>query len=341
MNDELTYKSSGVDIDANATWISRIQSTLSSTHDQRVISKPGGFAGMFKLTDPKGQPFANPVLVSCADGVGSKIILGIQANQTYNLGIDLVAMNVNDLITCGATPLFFLEYIATHKLDPDALSPIIEGIADGCRQASCALLGGETAEMPDLYQADNFDLAGFCVGVVDESKIIDGSHTAPDQSIIALPSSGLHANGFSLVRKLIGTANLDLDQHHEAILKPTRIYVKAVMNLLTAFSSNTDITAMAHITGGGLHENIARVINLGCDAVLDKNSWPFPPIFNLLQSNGIAESEMYRVFNMGVGYIIIAPSNVADKVIKHLRNNNENATIIGQLVEGSGKVIIQ
>ncbi len=349
MTDDLTYKSSGVDIDANTTWVSRIQSALTSTHNEHVISKPGGFAGLFRLTDLVGQGVANPVLVSCADGVGTKVILGIETNRTHDLGIDLVAMNVNDLITGGATPLFFLDYIAAHKLSPDALAPIIEGIADGCRQSGCAILGGETAEMPDLYKTGDFDLAGFCVGIVDETRIIDGSHTAAGQSIIALPSTGVHSNGFSLVRKLISTANLDLDQHHDtlgetlaaAVLKPTRIYVRQVMSLLNAFRPNTDITAMAHITGGGLDENVARVLNTNCDALITKNSWPIPPIFDLLQSHGIAESEMYRVFNMGVGYVIITPSDIANDVVRHLHDLNENASIVGQLIPGSGKVIIQ
>ncbi len=346
MTDELTYKSSGVDIDANNAWITRIQSALKSTQDHRVISKPRGFTGLFKLTDPAGQPFSNPVLVSCADGVGTKIILGIQTGRSHSLGIDLVAMNVNDLLTGGATPLFILDYIAAHKLTPDTLAPIIEGIADGCREANCALLGGETAEMPDLYKSDGFDLAGFSVGIVDESKIIDGSKTAPGQSIIALPSSGIHSNGFSLVRKLITTANLDLDQHHDAlgetladaVLKPTRIYVKPITNLLATFTANKHITAMAHITGGGLCENIARVINPNCDAVINRNSWPIPPVFNLLQSQGIAENEMYRVFNMGVGFVIVTPEFIAGDIVRHLQDMNEDATIIGQLVRGTGKV---
>jgi phosphoribosylformylglycinamidine cyclo-ligase len=342
----LSYKDSGVDINANARWINRIQSAMNATHGPQVLSQPGAFAGLFDIS--KSTP-KNPVLVGCADGVGTKVILGVQTGQITGLGVDLVAMNVNDLITCGAKPLFFLDYLAVNTLDPDALLAIIQGVAEGCKQAACALLGGETAEMPDLYKKGDFDLAGFSVGIVDRDKIIDGTTAAPGDILLALPSSGLHANGFSLVRRVIKSARLKLDKTYDelgetltdAVMRPTRIYVKPALAAINAYKSKPAVAAMAHITGGGLEENIARAIPKNCDAMIDTQSWTPPPIFNLLQKSGVDRSEMFRVFNMGVGFTFIVKEQNLNRVTTALEEQNQSPFTLGRLKRGKRKVILK
>lgn len=345
----MTYKSAGVDISANEHWVRRIQSTLSRTQGPQVISRPGAFAGLMRLN--RGSPRSNhkrPVLVGCADGVGTKILLGIKARRIRGLGIDLVAMNVNDLITCGAQPLFFLDYLAVNKLNPDTCSALLDGMADGCKQAGCALLGGETAEMPDLYHRGHFDLAGFAVGVVDESRIIDPRRVKPGDVLIGLPSSGLHSNGFSLVRKLIDRRRISLSRTQadlgespaDALLRTTRIYVKPVRHVLRGRNMHACVTGMAHVTGGGLQENVARAIGKNCDAVIHTTSWTPLPVFHFLQEFGVSDQEMFRVFNMGIGFVIIVKPREATRVIRRLKSVREKPLVIGEVFRGTGNVIL-
>jgi phosphoribosylformylglycinamidine cyclo-ligase len=347
----ITYKRSGVDVSANTRWVHRIQSAMKSTHSPRVLSVPGAFTGLFRLFDSANRPdkYADPVLVGCADGVGTKVLLGIRTNRLRGLGIDLVAMNVNDLITCGATPLFFLDYLAVHRLVPDQLADIMDGIADGCRQAGCALLGGETAEMPDLYRSGDLDLAGFSVGIVDRKRILDGKHVKPGDVIVGLPSSGIHSNGYSLVRKLITSRRLRLDKRYDeldgtladALLAPTRIYVNPVLALLEEFARRRVVTALAHITGGGLRENVARALPTGCYATIDTAAWSPPPIFPFMQSRGVARREMFNVFNMGIGFVIIVRPRHARRVVEFLTANAEQPIIIGQVAAGKRRVVLK
>jgi phosphoribosylformylglycinamidine cyclo-ligase len=346
----LTYKDAGVDIDANTRWVGAIESAVRSTYGPRVFKdRHGGFAGLFRL-DYDDQLFRRnykrPVLVGCTDGVGTKVLLAVEMNRLDTIGIDLVAMNVNDLITCGAEPLFFLDYLAVHKLDPDHLLQVIEGVAEGCRQANCALLGGETAEMPDLYRKGDLDLAGFAVGVVEHGRQIDGTRIEPGDVVVALPSSGIHSNGYSLVRKLIARAGCKLDQHHDelgetlgdAVLRPTRIYVNAVMSVLRRYPTKRVVVGMAHITGGGLRENIARAITSHCDVVLDRKAWKPPPIFRYLQRLGTTREEMYKVFNMGVGFVMIVKPFYVPGVMRTLKSAGERPFIAGRLERGKQRV---
>lgn len=347
---DLTYKDSGVDIDANTRWVGAIESAIRSTYGPRVFKdRHGGFAGLFRL-DYDDQLFRRnykrPVLVGCTDGVGTKVLIAVEMNRLDTIGIDLVAMNVNDLITCGAEPLFFLDYLAVHKLDPDHLLQVIEGVAEGCRQANCALLGGETAEMPDLYRKGDLDLAGFAVGVVEHGRQIDGTRVEPGDAVVALPSSGIHSNGYSLVRKLIARAGCKLDKYHDelgetlgdAVLRPTRIYVNAVMSVLLRYPTKRVVVGMAHITGGGLMENLNRALPSNCDAILQKSSWPIPPIFPFLQKLGTTKQEMYRVFNMGIGYVLIVRPFYVEGVLKTLRRAGEKPLSIGKIKRGSQRV---
>jgi phosphoribosylformylglycinamidine cyclo-ligase len=346
----LTYKQAGVNIDANTRWVGAIESAMRSTYGPRVPQdRHGGFAGLFRLdTNPKlfQRNYKRPVLVGCTDGVGTKILIAIEMNRLDTIGIDLVAMNVNDLITCGAEPLFFLDYLAVHKLDPDHLREVIEGIAVGCREAGCALLGGETAEMPDLYRKGDLDLAGFAVGVTELNHSINPTQVKVGDVVIGLPSSGIHSNGYTLVRKLIARAGCKLDQHHDklgetlgqAVLRPTRIYVRPVLAVMDRYRARKAITGMAHITGGGLMENLNRALPAGCDAVLKRSSWPIPPIFPFLQRLGTTSREMYRVFNMGIGYVLIVRPAFADGVMKLLNQQGEQPVIIGRIERGTQRV---
>lgn len=347
----LSYRQSGVDIDANTVWVSRIQSALRSTNGPRVISKAGAFAGMFRLDDSNRfkRNYSKPVLVGCADGVGTKVLLGIKTGRLFGLGIDLVAMNVNDLITCGAEPLFFLDYLAVHKLSPDALVQVIEGIAEGCRQAGCALLGGETAEMPDLYRRGDIDLAGFAVGVVQYGRTIDGSGVKPGDVLIGLPSSGVHSNGYSLVRKLITARRLKLAREYDelgesladALLRPTKIYVKDVLGVIESDAMRRSVVGMAHITGGGLPENVARALSDKCDAEIELQSWRPPPIFPFIERLGVEREEMFRVFNMGIGFVLVVRTRACKKVMRLLEESGAIPIVIGRVTRGTGKVLLR
>ena len=347
---KLTYKSSGVDISANTRWVAGIEAAMRSTYGPRVCQdRHGGFAGLFRLDSDKRlfrRNYKKPVLVACSDGVGTKVLIAIKMGKLDTIGIDLVAMNVNDLICCGAEPLFFLDYLAVHKLDPKRLAEVIEGIAAGCREADCALLGGETAEMPDLYKRGDLDLAGFSVGVVERGREIDGSRVTPGDVLIGLPSSGIHSNGYSLVRKLIARGRCKLDKHYdelgetlgEAVLRPTRIYVRAVDAVLEKYRIKRVVTAMVHVTGGGLRENIARVLPPGCDAVVNKKSLKPQPVFEFLRRLGTTRAEMLKVFNMGVGFVFVLRSANAKGVIAALKGAGEKPIRLGRIKRGTGRV---
>jgi len=348
----LTYKETGVSLAANTRWIDAIAQACSSTYGPRVLNRPNGFAGMYRLgqDEPLFQRnLKQPVLVACADGVGTKLLLALRANKLSGLGIDLVAMNVNDLITCGAEPLFFLDYLAVSDLDPQRLGEIIQGIAAGCRQAGCVLLGGETAEMPDLYRKGQFDLAGFCVGVVEFGLAIDGSRIRKGDDIIALPSSGIHSNGYTLVRKLIAKGRCRLDRSYEelggtlsdVLLKPTRIYVQAVRAVLSAYPKRSVITGMAHVTGGGIRENLARVLPKNCNAVISKRAWRVPPVFDFLRRLGTTRAEMFKVFNMGLGYVFFVRPRFVGGVIKVLQQAGEDPIRIGKVEPGAARTIMR
>ncbi len=346
----VSYRDAGVDIDAGDVMVELIKPAVRSTFGPRVLGDIGGFAGLFRLNghgDLLRKGYREPVLVGCTDGVGSKILLARDSGHLDTVGIDLVAMNVNDLICCGAEPLFFLDYVAVNKLDPKRVATIVEGIAAGCREAECALLGGETAEMPDLYAPNDFDLAGFAVGVVERSRIIDGSEVEAGDVIVGLPSSGIHSNGLALARRIaFKEAKLSYDTVvpgigapiGDELLKPTRIYVRAVTAVLRRYRVKRVVRAMAHITGGGLPGNVVRVIPDGLYAEIDTKSWPVPPIFKFLQSMGVKRDEMFRVFNMGIGYTLIVRASFANAVLGHFRRQRLDAVVIGRIRKGSGGV---
>jgi phosphoribosylformylglycinamidine cyclo-ligase len=330
----MTYADSGVDIKKANQLVNRIKSIAKSTPRSGVMGEIGGFGGLFSLNLAN---ISNPVLVSATDGVGTKLKIAFQMDKHNTIGIDLVAMCVNDIIVQGAEPLFFLDYLATAKLAPEQAVAVVRGITEGCKQANCALLGGETAEMPGMYSAGEYDLAGFAVGVVDNDKIIDGSTIKKGDQIIGIASSGLHSNGFSLARKVfIDTLGLDLnsqpndlDQSLGAeLLTPTRIYVKAILNLLRDFN----IKGIAHITGGGLLENIPRILPQQCKAVIQRNSWEKPVIFEMLRQGGhIEEEEMYRTFNYGIGMTLVVSPLETEDIIDRLAALGERACIIGEI----------
>lgn len=347
---ELTYRAAGVDITANDRMVDKIRHALRRTYDPRVLSRHGAFAGLMRIDYSEAllrRNFREPILVSGADGVGSKLLLGLEHGRIRDLGIDLVAMNVNDVLTTGAEPLFFLDYVACHKLDPDLIAEIVTGISDGCTQARCALLGGETAELPDLYQPGHFDLAGFCVGVVDRPRIVDGPKLVePGDVVLGLASSGLHSNGYALARKALaslpkkGKLPVDLGEPlADAVLRPTRIYVRSISSLLQKYRRKRVVRAMAHITGGGLEGNVPRVIPADCDVVIKKGSWPVPPIIRLVQKAGVAEGEMFRVFNMGIGFVVIVRPMFANSVMTLLMKQGEKVFRIGVIRRGSGRVV--
>ncbi len=329
----LTYQNSGVDINKGNALIDCIKPIAKSTVTKGVLGGLGGFGAMFEI--PIRQ-YKNPVLVSATDGVGTKLKIAQMLNKHDTIGIDLVAMCVNDLIVQGAKPLFFLDYYATGKLSTEVATSVISGIAEGCRQARCALIGGETAEMPGMYQGEDYDLAGFCVGIVEKNAIINGNKISAGDHIIGLPSSGVHSNGYSLVRKILLQSNPTQAQL-EALIKPTKIYVESVLSLIEKFK----IHGISHITGGGLLENIPRILPTNLSAKLNKNSWQLPNIFKFLQTNGnIKMMEMYRVFNCGVGMVVILPAQQSMAAIKHLNKNGENAWLIGEITQNNGKQVI-
>ncbi len=320
-----TYKDSGVDLEIYAESMSRLPKLAAQTFSERVLRLDGGFAGLFKLNGG-AKRYEDPVLVSCTDGVGTKLKVACLAERHETVGIDLVAMSVNDAICCGAEPLFFLDYIAMPKDDPDLLETVVRGITEGCKQAECALLGGETAIMGDLYKPGEYDLAGFCVGVAERSKIIDGKSIRSGDVLIGVSSSGLHSNGYSLVRKIVfDLAGLNADQTipelgktvAEVLLEPTRIYVGLAKQLFERFGANEGISGVAHITGGGLEENLSRILPKGTKSEIRKDSWPIPPVFPWLQRLGNVDAdEMGRVFNMGIGLVLVVRPEVADAVRK-------------------------
>ena len=327
----ITYKDSGVDVDKADQFIEEIKPYARLTRRPEVLASIGGFGALCEL--PK-RGYKNPVLVSSTDGVGTKLKLAKEMGLVQGLGIDLVAMNVNDILTLGAEPLFFLDYFAIGKINLEMMKQIVRGITDGCRQAGCALIGGETAEMPGVYEGDDFDLAGFCVGVVDKEKVIDGRKVAEGDAIIGIASSGVHSNGFSFVRKAFSASFVK--QHAAEILKPTKIYVKPVLDLL----KKEPVHAMAHITGGGFFDNIPRVLPKGLSAKIHTGSWPIPRVFEWLRQKGKASAkEMYRTFNMGVGMILVVPKKHERKVISTLWKHKERAWVIGEIVKGDGVVI--
>ena len=333
------YKSAGVDIDAGNNLVDLIKKDVASTHTPNVLGNIGGFAGMFKLD----KDYKNPILVACTDGVGTKVALAQDANKLNNIGQDLVAMCVNDLIVCGAKPLFFLDYFASSKLEVDEASKVIKSIASACKDSGCALLGGETAEMPGHYLGNNFDLAGFSVGCVEKDKIIDSKTIKENDVLIGIESSGPHSNGFSLIRKIIKDANLNKDEYEsivELAMKPTHLYPNLIMDLIDKF----DIHGMAHITGGGLTENIPRSIPKNLSASIDTGSWDIPEIFKWLQVNGnLNDDDMFRIFNCGIGMVLIVSEEDSGAMLDEINNHNFKCFNIGTLInkESNNSVIFK
>jgi phosphoribosylformylglycinamidine cyclo-ligase len=337
----LTYKSAGVDLEVYAESMARLPSLVSRTFSDRVMRLDGGFAGLFSLFGGEKR-YTDPVLVSCTDGVGTKLKVACMAGRHSTVGIDLVAMSVNDAICCGAEPLFFLDYVAMPKDDPDLLEQIVSGIVTGCVDAGAALIGGETAILPDIYQAGDYDLAGFCVGVAERANIIDGRTIRKGDVAIALPSSGPHSNGYSLIRKIVfEAAGLRFDSFvdelgqtvADALLEPTRIYVKLVKELLASFDANIAVHGIAHITGGGLVENVSRLLKGGLKFSVTENSWQVPQFFEWLGRVGNVESnEMARVFNMGIGLVLLVEHGAAKEIEKFLDTKNEKYWVIGEIV---------
>jgi phosphoribosylformylglycinamidine cyclo-ligase len=355
MGKYVSYEQSGVNIDANDVMIDKIQTALSTTYGPRVMDLPGGFAGLFRLDYDERlfkKNYKNPVLVACTDGVGSKVQLAAEAKKYDSVGIDLVAMSVNDMLVLGAEPLFFLDYLGIHNLEPDVIAEMVKGVAAGCRLADCALLGGETAEMPDTYRLGDFDMAGFAVGVVERNRIITGKNVRKGDIILGLASSGIHSNGYALVRnicfKRLGLKMTDrIDELDGAclgdvLLEPTRIYVRSIIKLLSQYKVKKVVHGMAHITGAGLPGNVPRVIPMNRDAVLEKGSWPVPKIFKFLQEKGpVEEEEMYRVFNMGIGYTLIVAPDFADSIAEKLTSYGEKVYKIGKIAAGKGEVVFK
>ncbi len=336
----LTYRDAGVDIDAGDELVERIKPHVARTRRPEVLAGVGGFGALVALP----QRYREPVLVSGTDGVGTKLRLAIDTGRHDRIGIDLVAMCVNDVAVQGAEPLFFLDYYATGKLDVAVAESVVAGIAEGCRQAGCALVGGETAEMPGMYHGADYDLAGFCVGVVERSGIIDGSKVRAGDAIIGMASSGVHSNGYSLVRKLVSLTGADATTQVEGralfdrLLEPTRIYVRSMLALAAALP----VHGFAHITGGGLTDNIPRVLPETLDAVLERRSWHRDPVFEwLARAGSIATAEMHRTFNCGLGMIAIVPADRADEALALLAAQGEQATLVGEVRPGRGQAIVQ
>ena len=334
-NQSLSYRDAGVDIEAGDALVDAIKPFARRTMREGVLGGIGGFGALFEIS----KKYREPVLVSGTDGVGTKLKLAFQLNRHDTVGIDLVAMSVNDILVQGAEPLFFLDYFACGKLDVKTAADVIKGVAAGCEQAGCALIGGETAEMPSMYPDGEYDLAGFAVGAVEKSEIIDGRKIAPGAVVIGLASSGIHSNGYSLVRKIIDVTKPDLNADFDgrsladALMAPTRIYVKPLLSLM----ADVEVRGMAHITGGGLVENIPRVLQDHLTAVLKKDAWNMPPLFGWLQKHGhVAEEEMHRVFNCGIGMVVIVSPENADKAISRLNASGETAYLIGEIRQRAG-----
>ncbi|MEP3351171.1 MAG: phosphoribosylformylglycinamidine cyclo-ligase [Marinomonas sp.] len=336
----ISYKDAGVDINAGNQLVERIKGVSKKTRRPEVMGGLGGFGALTRLP----TKYKNPILVSGTDGVGTKLRLAMDLNQHDTIGIDLVAMCVNDLVVAGAEPLLFLDYYATGKLDIDVAANVVTGIGEGCLQAGCALVGGETAEMPGMYHDGDYDLAGFCVGVVEEDSIIDGSKVKSGDTLIALGSSGPHSNGYSLIRKILEVSNADLTQTidgvalKDALMEPTRIYVKSILKLMESISVN----ALAHITGGGLLENIPRVLPEDAAAKIDATSWKRPAVFDWLQEQGnVEQEEMYRVLNCGVGMVLAIDADKAEQALSILKAEGEEAWVIGEICpRNNGKDVL-
>lgn len=330
----LSYKDAGVDIEAGNALVERIKGVAKRTRRPEVMTGLGGFASLFEL--PQG--YKQPVLVAGTDGVGTKLRLAMDIGKHDTIGIDLVAMCVNDLIVGGAEPLFFLDYYATGKLNVDVAADVVSGIGDGCELSGISLVGGETAEMPGMYEGEDYDLAGFCVGIAEKEEIIDGSKVATGNTLIALASSGPHSNGYSLIRKILEVSNADLNEDldgqplKDALIAPTKIYVKSILKLINA----SDVHALCHITGGGFQENIPRVLPDSAKAVINTDSWDLPPVFKWLQEKGNVDPyEMYRTFNCGVGMIVAVPADKASAAVTLLNAEGEHAWVIGQIEEAA------
>ena len=336
----LTYRDAGVSVAAGDRLVERIKPLARSTRRPEVLGGVGGFAAAVRV--PRG--YAKPLIVSATDGVGTKLRLAFESKRHDTVGIDLVAMNVNDIITLGAEPLAFLDYFATGKLSPRVAESVIRGIAEGCRQAGCALVGGETAEMPSFYAPGEYDLAGFVIGVVDEDKLIDGRDIRPGDVLIGLGSSGLHSNGFSLVRKLVfEKAGLRLGSRPrglggrlgDVLLTPTRIYARSV----AAVTRRVAVKGMVHVTGGGVSGNLPRILPRGCQAAVDLDAWPVPPVFGFLQGLGrVRRDEMFRTFNMGIGFVLVVEEGIHRAVLRSLKRLGERAFVIGSIEKGKPRV---
>ncbi len=348
----MTYAASGVDIDAGDRMVDMIRRHMQRTYSPRVLGRHGGFAGMFRLDYNEKlfkRNYRDPVLVACTDGVGTKVLLACEMAIHDTVGQDLVAMSVNDMIVQGAEPLLFLDYIGTSKLQPEWMTAIVKGVADGCQKADCSLIGGETAEMPDVYGEGEYDLAGFAVGVVELHRIIDGSRIRKDDVILGLASNGIHSNGYSLVRAIVRESQLDLHASYaaleterrlgEVLLEPTRIYVKPVLAILRHYKVKRVVTGMAHITGGGLVGNLNRCLPPKLDARVERSAWTVPPVFRFLADQGrIDQDELDRVFNCGIGFCLIVRPNFADSIARQLQRAGETVYRLGRITRGSGRV---
>jgi phosphoribosylformylglycinamidine cyclo-ligase len=345
-----TYKDSGVDLDIYRDSMARLPRWMHRTFSPRVLNRDGGFAGLFRLDFPSqlfARDYVDPVLVSCTDGVGTKLKVAILAGVHNTVGIDLVAMSVNDAICCGAEPLFFLDYVAMSRDDPARLEQIVAGISDGCLQADCALLGGETAIMPDLYGPGDYDLAGFCVGVAERNHLIDGASISAGDKILGIASSGLHSNGFSLARKVVfEMAGLTVDDRvdelgmtvGQALLEPTRIYARLMRTVLDHYKVKKVVHGVAHVTGGGLQENLERIVPNGLAVTIDHQAWPVPAVFTWLQKLGdIDAPEMDRVFNMGIGLVLVVSSYFASHVREMITDSGTPCWEIGQVEKSHGR----
>ncbi len=350
--EKATYKGAGVDLDVYEQSMSRLPRLMRRTFSPRVMRLDGGFAGLFRLDFANrlfARDYQDPILVSCADGVGTKLKIAKLSGVHNTVGVDLVAMSVNDAICCGAEPLFFLDYIAMSHDDPDVVEQLVEGISDGCIAGDCALLGGETAIMPDMYSHGDYDLAGFCVGVVERRSLIDGQAISPTDVLIGVASNGVHSNGYSLVRKVVfemeGLGVNDMVDEldctvGEALLRPTEIYARPIRNVLSHYRVKNVVHGIAHITGGGVQENLQRILPENVRAEIDRNAWPTPPVFDWLQRLGDIDSdEMDRVFNMGLGLVLVVSSYYADNIIRILGDAGTDSFIIGDVVEGAREVV--
>lgn len=338
----MDYREAGVDVEAGRAFVERIRSMVESTRRPEVLGGLGGFSGLFQL--PTG--YQEPILVSGTDGVGTKLKIAHLLDRHDTVGIDLVAMCVNDVLTCGAEPLFFLDYLATGHLNPEQLAQVVSGISQGCRLSGCALLGGETAEMPGFYQPGEYDLAGFCVGIVEKSQVLDGSQLQIGDVAIGLASQGVHSNGFSLVRKIVSDRGFDWSDRPELLggqtlgevfLTPTQVYVKPI---LAARKAGLPIHGMAHITGGGLPENLPRCLGAGQSIQVDPSRWEVPPVFRWLAQEGeVSETAMFNTFNMGIGFVVIVPPDQAESTVQFFTQQEISAQVIGEVIAGTGELV--